>query len=434
MLAAAGSTERLGKHWTTYFIQRNPSLKAFRGKSMEKSRVEAVTPDKIKAFFATLDEPLVKAIRPQNRWNVDETGIMEGQGREKTVIGPSNQKQAIVKTQKRSNWTSIIECISPEGNYLPPVVIFSGKAVQQQWYSRDPKKLEKFKPWRFICSDNGYTSNDIGLEWLQKVFIPLTNPRGKDWRLLILDGHESHISDAFMLACQQNKIWLRPLVPHSSHVTQPLDVGVFSSLKIHYRNNTDDIALLSNADSLLKEDFLECYYKARETAMTSRNIRSGWKLTGLWPVDAQMVLTSPRLLPPPPDISPEPKITTPTKIQGLDYFKTPKGGAEVRKCVDKLRVGSSLNQRDQQQLLRKVSKALDTKNAKLADQERKIASLQQLVKRLQPKRRTKVVPSAGERFVMLPDIIKAQEKADRLLRLQNTNDSIDIAGFDEIYN
>ena len=49
-----------------------------KGTHIEKSRMEAVTPEKIQEMYAVFEEPLVKAIRPQNRWNVDETGVMDG--------------------------------------------------------------------------------------------------------------------------------------------------------------------------------------------------------------------------------------------------------------------------------------------------------------------------------------------------------------------
>ena len=67
---------------------------------MEKSRAEAVTPEKIKKMYAVFDEPMVKAIRPQNRWNVDETGIMDGITFPGVFIGPSDKKRATAKSQK----------------------------------------------------------------------------------------------------------------------------------------------------------------------------------------------------------------------------------------------------------------------------------------------------------------------------------------------
>src|SRR5271170_1385657 len=44
------------------------------------------------------------------------------------------------------------------------------------------------------------------------------------YRLLILDGHGSHVTGEFLGYCIQHKIVLLVLPPHTSHLTQPLDV------------------------------------------------------------------------------------------------------------------------------------------------------------------------------------------------------------------
>ena len=100
MLSISGSNASLGKHWTSYFLRRNPSLKAMKGTHIEKCRAEAVTPEKIKKMYAVFDEPLVKAIRPQNRWNVDETGIMDGITFPGLFIGPSDKSEQLQNRKK----------------------------------------------------------------------------------------------------------------------------------------------------------------------------------------------------------------------------------------------------------------------------------------------------------------------------------------------
>ena len=147
---------------------------------------------------------------------MDETGIMEGMRAAQTVIMPSDVKKVYIKKQKRNTWTTIIECVSAEGNYLPPVIIWQGKSVQQQWF---PDNLIQFNKWNFTASDNGYSDNDISLEWLTDVFIPQTQTGRNDWRLLIIHGHKTHAMDEFMLECLKNKIWVAWLSAKSSHIT-----------------------------------------------------------------------------------------------------------------------------------------------------------------------------------------------------------------------
>ncbi|MGZ9928148.1 hypothetical protein ACXYTC_24525, partial [Escherichia coli] len=74
------------------------------------------------------------------------------------------------------------------------------------------------------------------LEWLKRVFEPSTRAKatqnGKlQQRLLICDGHDSHISGSFISHYIQNRISLLIIPPHTSHVLQPLNVAIFRPLK-----------------------------------------------------------------------------------------------------------------------------------------------------------------------------------------------------------
>jgi 4-hydroxybenzoate polyprenyltransferase len=100
---------------------------------------------------------------------MDEAGIIEGQGENGLVVG-SAEKRFIQKKQPGSKtWTSFIECISPSGRAIFPIVMFKGKSVQQQWF---PMGLREYKGWKFTATDNGWTFDDTALEWLQIIFIP----------------------------------------------------------------------------------------------------------------------------------------------------------------------------------------------------------------------------------------------------------------------
>ncbi|KAK4120714.1 DDE-domain-containing protein [Parathielavia appendiculata] len=152
---------------------------------------------------------------------------------------------------------SFIECISATGRYLHPLVIFKGKSVQQQWF---PLDLEPFDGWEFVATENGWTNNAVGVEWLERIFIPQTQPDDpSDYRLLILDGHGSHTSDDFMWPCFQHRIHGIYLPPHCSHVLQPLDLAVFSPLKTAYRKSLTTLALWSDTSIVGKRNFLEYY-------------------------------------------------------------------------------------------------------------------------------------------------------------------------------
>jgi hypothetical protein len=84
----------------------------------------------IKPWFQKLEVPAIKVIKPENRWNMDEAGIMEGEGENRLVVG-SAQKRFIQKKQPGGKtWTLFIKCIFALGNALKLLVIYKGKSVQ----------------------------------------------------------------------------------------------------------------------------------------------------------------------------------------------------------------------------------------------------------------------------------------------------------------
>ena len=77
--------------------------------------------------------------------------------------------------------------------------------------------------------------------------------------------------------------------PHSSHLCQPLDVGVFSSLK-RAMSKEMDMIMRYGVPNIKKFEWLDSYRVARSNALTESNIKSGWSGTGLFPLNRRRVL------------------------------------------------------------------------------------------------------------------------------------------------
>lgn len=416
ILQKEGRTEQPGRNWVTGFFERNPSIGTKQGRRLDLQRVKAVNPDRIKALFEVLDGPLLQDVRPTQRWNVDETGLAEGvgvNGKHIGSVGDGASRWTYVRGRTDGAWVSVIECISAGGDVLPPAVIYTGQTLQAQWF--DDCLDDSFKSWRFTATPNGYTTDEVGYEWLTTFFIPLTDPGQKQWRLLILDGHTSHCGDNFMVACAVNRIYLCCLPPHSSHISQPLDVGCFAVLKRKFRQLLEKFSYENVGAAVSKQIFLSCYSAARKAAFSGRNIRAGWKATGLWPVDSSKMLQKLEKLPA-VEALPEALPQDPPKVP--DIFDTPSGGRQLRKSLERLRGPLELQGRDLRVLLRKAAKALDKKNCELAEGQLQRNALELQVKRYQPKRRQKVEVDPNKRFANLGHIQAAQAKAKAKLALR----------------
>lgn len=77
----------LGRKWMRRFLRRNPLIRTKRSRAIDARRWRAHSPEIIQQFLDRLDIPEIKGIHPSNRWNIDETGIMEGKGTNGLVLG-----------------------------------------------------------------------------------------------------------------------------------------------------------------------------------------------------------------------------------------------------------------------------------------------------------------------------------------------------------
>ena len=90
---------------------------------------------------------------------------------------------------------------------------------------------------------------------------PDKNPdRTTPTRLLLLDNHDSHIQADFMYEAYRNNVYLVYLVPHTSHVTQPLDLGPFSKAKSQYRAEINRISRYNDSEAVKKIRFVTVYH------------------------------------------------------------------------------------------------------------------------------------------------------------------------------
>ena len=122
--------------------------------------------------------------------------------------------------------------------------------------------IEATKHSVFVTSSpSGWTNNDVGLAWLEQVFDRYTKAKARRaYRLLILDGHGSHVTMDFIKYCYNNKILLAIYPPHSTHTLQPLDVVCFKPLSTAY--SLELLTHLYNSQGLLaikKGDFFPLF-------------------------------------------------------------------------------------------------------------------------------------------------------------------------------
>jgi hypothetical protein len=282
------STAVLGVNWAYSFIKRRPELRARYNRRITYQRAKQEDPKVIKQWFKTVHGAIQEhGIHEDDIWNFDETGFAMGlctTSKVITAVDRSERPRTVI--QGNREWVTIIECVSSKGVSIPPVVILKGKEQQATWY-QEPAVPQS---WSIAKSDNGWTTDIIGLRWLKEVFQPYSQQSSTGAkRLLILDGHSSHQTAEFDAFCKENAIICLCMPPHTSHLLQPLDVGVFGPLKRAYGKLVEGMMVAGN-NHIDKEDFLHLYPPAREKVFNQKNICSGFAGAGLKPFDQDQVL------------------------------------------------------------------------------------------------------------------------------------------------
>ena len=278
----------VGKHWTRRFIQRQPELKTQMSRSYDNQRALCEDPVKIQDWFRLVENVITKyGVRTEDVYNFDETGFLMGIiGR--TLVVTSSERRSNTKLIQPGNreWVTCIQGVNAQGWATPPFLVFKGKFHLSSWYEDGRIPYD----WRIAVSPNGWTTNEVTLEWL-KHFDKFTRMKKVGgYRLLVLDGHESHHSDAFEEYCRTNNILTLCMPAHSSHLLQPLDVGCFGPLKKAYGRQIEDL-VRARITHISKEDFLPAFQRAFQLAMTESNVQAGFRGSGLVPYDPETVIS-----------------------------------------------------------------------------------------------------------------------------------------------
>src|SRR5579871_6832382 len=299
--------ESLGQEWTLRFLERHPNLQMAITHAIGLAHITEASSEIIenwyKVLFQTIDE---LGISWRNTYNCDESGFRIGKRKALCVVVDTNVRQNYQAEPGRQEWVTVMECICTDGTSIPPLIIFKGENISNSWI---PVK-ELPEGWHVSCNSKGWTSNEHGVAWLKKCFEPATRDKADDkFRLLICDGHDSHISAEFLRHCIANRIVLMLLPPHCSHLMQPLDVGVFFPLKQAIGTFVDRM-FRTGIGNLQKIEWFKCFISARAKALNKDNIEGAWRGAGIYPINPSKVLNKiPRSVAPQIDQSVQDTVT-----------------------------------------------------------------------------------------------------------------------------
>jgi hypothetical protein len=116
---------------------------------------------------------------------------------------------------------TLVEAISGSGDYILPMVIIIAKTILKKWYN------QLLAGYLIHTIESGYSTDVTCLDYIKHFYKIIKNRVKGTWRLLLMDGYDSHHTYEFLLYVERKKIKIYALPPHTSHFLQPLDVGCF---------------------------------------------------------------------------------------------------------------------------------------------------------------------------------------------------------------
>jgi hypothetical protein len=402
--ASSGGPPSVGDKWIQRFLDRHSEVKSKVGRKIDYLRATNTSSSALQPFFQLfLDVIQRHQIQPQNIWNFDEVGTQIGLCFNQRVIGRASTKRSYKKTPENREWVTILEACSATGDIIAPLVLFKGKNLQSSWFP-----TETPSNWRFDSTENAFTSNAIGFKWLMEVFLPET-ACGPQTRLLLCDNHGSHITVDFMYQCFVNNVQMVYLPPHSSHVLQPLDVGVFSVLKRRYRKEIANFARYDETRPIQLAQFIHFYAKARRDVLTPHYIETGWLGTELYPYNPEKVLQSSQIIKSPSrERTPPPNISKRTSDIA---FQTPTKGSQVQTII-RTQYRDIVSDRDLRTIVNKTAKAIDQLTWENTSKSLEIRRLSVLLEHVRPAKRVRVIVDSNKTFASIREIKEAQDRAE----------------------
>ncbi|XP_042363242.1 uncharacterized protein LOC121958403 [Plectropomus leopardus] len=225
-------------------------------------------------FFNSLSEVMDRYKFPPNMiYNVAGMGFTTNQTPKQVVAVSGKTEVGVIRPAERGKGVSVVCAVNATGNAAPPMFIFPGTEYSDHFITGAPPGSAG------TATPSGQINENAFVEVLEHL-VRHTNCSSYRPMLLVLQARMSQ--RAWDIAKEKGIIML-PIPPRTSHRLQPLHKTVFGSFKNFYRRALDGWYKSNPGKTPSIYQIPGCVNEAFMSAMTPRNICSGFKSTGISP-------------------------------------------------------------------------------------------------------------------------------------------------------
>lgn len=162
---------------------------------------------------------------PRRIFNFDETAIYLNPT-QKYFLAKKGSKNVYSITENEKECMTVLLGGNANGECPPPMVLYR--------YDRVPSHISASVPESIAmgASKSGWMNSEGFYAYVTETFVPWIRNQNVPLPIVVfLDGHASHLSLSLCQFCNENNIILVALPPNSTHIIQPVDVGIIFPLK-----------------------------------------------------------------------------------------------------------------------------------------------------------------------------------------------------------
>jgi len=277
-----GTTAPVSHGWWEKFQRRHQELSLRSSESLSQRRAMAMNPGVLNRYFDLLEDT-VKGNdlhkRPALIFNCDESGFPLAHRPGKRIAG-KGQKHVLTVTSDSKSRVTVLACVNAAGYAIPPLVVYARANLTKPLYKGEiPGTMYALSP------GSGWMDGITFYEWFEHHFLEYA-PSGRPL-LLLLDGHSSHYNPTFIRFAAQKGVIVFALPPNTMHISQPLDSVCFKALKQCWDEQCNSYMSANPGKIVTIYQFSELFAAAWKKAMSSQNITSSFRATGVFPVNRQ---------------------------------------------------------------------------------------------------------------------------------------------------